>query len=176
MESQSYIQSKKENQHLILKILSNRYELLNTQTKTEVSLEELELYEELQLLRKCQIDGVFTTNWDLLAEKIFPKYEVYKGQQDVLYSNIMNIGEVYKIHGCCTEIQSMILTDEDYEDFNQKNAYLASKLITIFVEHPVIFIGYSLNDKNIRSILYSIALCRVKKLERCKKYLIFVIV
>lgn len=92
-----------------------------------------------------------------------------------LYSNIMNIGEVYKIHGCCTEIQSMILTDEDYEDFNQKNAYLASKLITIFVEHPVIFIGYSLNDKNIRSILYSIALCSGQEnLERLRNNLIFV--
>lgn len=174
---ESYIQSREENPQLDFKDSPLRYEIAKyLKSKTEdVPLESLGLYEELKLLKRCQIDGVITTNWDLLAEKIFPNYEVYKGQQDVLYSNIMNVGEIYKIHGCCTKIQSMILTDHDYEDFNKKNAYLASKLITIFVEHPVIFIGYSLNDKNIRSILYSIALCSGQEnLEKLRNNLIFV--
>lgn len=87
----------------------------------------------------------------------------------------MNIGEIYKIHGCSTDIHSMILTDNDYKDFNEKNAYLASKLITIFVEHPVIFIGYSLTDKNIKSLLHSIALCSGQdNLEKLRDNLIFV--
>ncbi len=52
-----------------------------------------------------------------------------------------------------------MLTDDDYRDFNERNTYLASKLITIFVEHPIIFIGYSLTDPNVSGMLKAIAAC-----------------
>lgn len=176
-EHESYEASRNEDPNLPFKDSPLRYEIAKyLKSKTEnVPLDSLALSQELELLKECEIDGVVTTNWDLLIEKIFPSYEVYKGQQDILYSNIMNIGEIYKIHGCCSDIQSMILTDSDYKDFNEKNAYLASKLITIFVEHPVIFIGYSLTDKNIKSLLHSIALCSGQEnLEKMRDNLIFV--
>ena len=114
---------------------------------------------ELEALAKCDVDGVITTNWDLLLERIFPSYKVYIGQKELLFSNPLSIAEIYKIHGCCSDPQSLILTDGDYADYNERNAYLAAKLITIFVEHPVIFIGYSLTDPNIRALLKSVAAC-----------------
>lgn len=99
------------------------------------------------------IDGIITTNWDLLLEKIFPKLKVYVGQSDILFKNPQEIGEILKIHGCCTRHNSLILSSTDYEGFNKRNPYLASKLISIFLEKPVIFLGYSIRDKNITDIL-----------------------
>jgi len=64
----------------------------------------------------------------------------------------------------------------DYENFNSKNAYLAAKLLSIFLENPVIFIGYSITDTNITDLLGLIAdmMESQEQLERLAKNLIFV--
>jgi hypothetical protein len=104
-----------------------------------------------------------------------PATAVYIGQQELLFSNPQSIGEIYKIHGCSSRSKSLVLTDGDYIDFNDRNAYLAAKLITIFVEHPIIFIGYSVSDQNIASLLLSIAKCIGERAaEQLKNNLIFV--
>ena len=117
--------------------------------------------EELNALKEVVIDGIITTNWDTLIEDIFheEKMKTYIGQKELLFSNNLEVNEIYKIHGCSTDPDSLVLTEDDYKEFNARNPYLASKLLTIFIEHPVIFIGYSLSDANIIGILESITAC-----------------
>jgi len=62
------------------------------------------------------------------------------------------IGEIFKIHGCITDPAGIVLTDDDYEDWNNKKKYLSAKLLTYFLEHPVLIIGYSAQDPNVLSI------------------------
>ena len=135
-----------------------------------------EYQNEIESLKTLNIDGIITTNWDTFLEQLYPDYEVYIGQQGLLFSNPQEIGEIYKIHGSATIPNSLVLTEHDYKKFDDKNAYLASKLITIFMEHPIIFIGYSLNDENIRSLLASIVRCvdNNHNLDKLRKNLIFV--
>ena len=131
--------------------------------------------EEIAALSKLNVDGIITTNWDTFLQSLFPDYRVYVGQDELLFSNPQSIGEIYKIHGCVNTPRSLVLTNEDYKDFNERNAYLAAKLITIFVEHPVIFMGYSLNDPNIISLLRAICACiGQEKLQQLNNNLIFV--
>lgn len=111
---------------------------------------------ELEALRSFNAEGIITTNWDSLLEDLFPGYKIYIGQQSVVRQTPQNIAEIYKIHGCCSDPNSLVLTEEDYQVFKDKQAYLAAKLITIFVEHPVIFLGYSVSDRNILDLLESI--------------------
>ncbi|RCX15621.1 SIR2-like protein [Fontibacillus phaseoli] len=132
---------------------------------------------EIEALKQVNIDGIITTNWDNLLEQIFEKEEFVKyiGQKELLFSDPKEINEIYKIHGCCSAPDSLILTEEDYKDFNDRNPYLAAKLLTIFVEHPVVFIGYSLSDNNIVSILESITNClTTENLHKLKDRLIFI--
>ena len=130
---------------------------------------------EIKLFKTSVIDGLITTNWDTFLEDTFEEYKVYIGQQELLFSESISIGEIYKIHGCITRPETIIVTEEDYEDYNAKNAYLAAKLLTIFVEHPIIFIGYSLSDTNIQQIIDSIVKCvDSKNLSKIKDRLIFV--
>lgn len=136
---------------------------------------ESEYKEEVALLSGLNVDGVITTNWDMFIEQLFPEHRTYIGQEELLFSNPQEIGEIYKIHGCATVPSSLVLTSDDYDDFNKKNTYLAAKLITLFVEHPIVFIGYSISDPNIRSLLTAISSCiGGGKVEQLRRNLIFV--
>lgn len=130
---------------------------------------------EIAAFSEIAVDGIITTNWDTLLEELFPEYRVFVGQQELLFSNPQSIGEIYKIHGSVSDPTSLVLTAEDYEEFSSKNPYLAAKLVTIFVEHPVIFIGYRIADPHIREIVTSIAQCLPQdKIAAFQKNLIFV--
>lgn len=130
---------------------------------------------EVELLAGLNVDGIITTNWDGFLEEVFPDYTVYVGQEQLLFSNPQQIGEIYKIHGCASAPSSLVLTNGDYQVFNDRNAYLAAKLITIFVEHPIVFMGYSLADKNIANLLRAIASCiGSDNIEKLRRNLIFV--
>ncbi|SDZ18784.1 SIR2 family protein [Tindallia californiensis] len=119
---------------------------------------------ELQSLKKAasrSINGVITTNFDTLIEDLFSdlEYEVYEGQQSLIFSPLNGIRDIFKIHGCCKKPDSITINHKDYTNFIKRNAYLSAKLITFFVEHPIIFLGYSITDNNIIKILESIVEC-----------------
>lgn len=133
------------------------------------------LNDEIEILKKAKINGVITTNYDLFTENIFPNFHVFKSQKELIFSSLQEVGEIYKIHGCCTEPNSIVLTEADYQKFSDQNAYLAAKLLTIFLEHPTIFIGYSVSDENIRNILRSVIKCLDKdQIAEIAKRLFFI--
>lgn len=116
--------------------------------------------EEIKVLREIcnkNISGIITTNYDsFLENNVAPDYKIYVGQEELIFSSIQSIGEIFKIHGSVTKPDSIILTRKDYLRFDRKCAYLAAKLMTVFVEYPIIFMGYSISDDNIRKILAAI--------------------
>ena len=167
-ESRNLMGQTMQNKTSALRFEISKYLLNLTKSKNYL------IQEEVAILKTLNMDGIITTNWDNFLEGIFPDYTVYTGQNELLFSNSQGISEIYKIHGCATKPESLVLTSDDYENFNQLNPYLASKLMTLFVEHPIIFIGYSLDDSNIRTLLHSISkVLDQKKLDKLSKNLIF---
>lgn len=121
--------------------------------------------DELNLLKKAtrSIAGIITTNYDTLMEELFNGYKVYEEQDDLLFTQFTGIGEIYKIHGSINHPESMILDANDYKQFNEKAKYLIAKILTIFGEYPVIFLGYSISDPDVRKIIRAIADCAGQK-------------
>lgn len=112
--------------------------------------------EEIELFRKLTPHAIVTTNYDSILENLFPKYVAITGQQIFNEKKSTNIGRILKIHGSVDEIEGIVIEKKDYELFFKKQIYLIAKIFTYFMEHPIIFIGYSLNDENIKSILYNV--------------------
>jgi len=137
----------------VLKIMAA--ERLNTFT-AHLMAQELDILREVG---RWRVSGVITTNYDCLLETLFPEFKVFVGQSDLIFHRTFEVGEIYKIHGSVDEPESMVLEESDYEKLTETQDYLAAKLLTIFMEYPIVFIGYSLNDPDIQSILKSIARC-----------------
>lgn len=114
---------------------------------------------EIEILTNIQPHAIITTNYDTFLENSFNEningddadYKVVIGEQ-VLRNQYQHLGEILKIHGCVTKPDSIVLTDSDYRDFNNRRRYLSSKLLTYLLEHPVLILGYGAGDSNVRQI------------------------
>lgn len=123
--------------------------------KNLISGKKSPVCEEINLLKNIHPHSIITTNYDQLLESIFPDYAPIVGQQ-ILYANHASIGEIFKIHGCVSDAESIVITRDDYNSFIKKKKYLSAKLLAFFAEHPLVFIGYSAEDANIKAILSDI--------------------
>ncbi|MFA6878296.1 MAG: SIR2 family protein [Fusobacterium sp.] len=145
----------KYNKNIYLKTLTAYY-IKNLVPDSLNKINEKKLKNELNALQKIIPHAIITTNYDNFLEKtLFPDYFPVIGQQ-ILRNSYANIGEILKIHGCSSKPSSLVLVEEDYKEFAIKKKYLSAKLFTYFIEHPLVFIGYSASDPNIKSILSDI--------------------
>ena len=125
--------------------------------------------DKLKELSVRNLAGVITTNYDDFLERQFQGYTRYIGQNELIFSSLQGVAEIYQIHGSVDKPASLVINEADYIDFSAKSKYLAAKLMTIFMEYPIIFMGYSLNDSNVVNIINSIVDCldstQLNKLE-----------
>lgn len=110
---------------------------------------------EIDALARIKPHAIITTNYDRMLEVIFPDYTPIIGQKILKGANF-SVGEIFKIHGCASDYDSIVFTTTDYDEFAKRKKYLSAKLLTFFNEHPLIFIGYQAGDPNIQAILSDI--------------------
>jgi hypothetical protein len=116
-------------------------------------LEEYKAYKAF--LNKTQI--VITTNYDTLIEDSVNSdsphgIRKYIGQKG-FFEPTLGWAEVYKIHGCIADPQSIVISQSDYDKFSKNSILISAKIISMLIHSPIIFMGYSLTDGNVRKIL-----------------------
>lgn len=103
------------------------------------------------------IEEIITTNYDTNIEFCF-KNEVsviHRGYDSL--NNIEKRNKLYKIHGCVNDQnKNIIITERDYQNFILENKYLFYKIFSLLTEKKLVFLGYSINDPNIRDLLNEI--------------------
>lgn len=135
------------------KVNISRFKLYLADLLKEVQIKESEQKEiaELKKARK-NISSIITTNYDCMIEQVF-SFNPLIGN-NILLSN--PYGSIYKIHGCVSQPEKIIITESDYEEFNCKYELIRAQLLSLFIHNPIIFIGYNIGDKNIKDILKTI--------------------
>lgn len=117
---------------------------------------EEELVSFKRFLNKTQI--VLTTNYDPLIENMYnsinPRNNIkkYIGQSG-FFEQTLGWAELYKLHGCIENPDSIVISKSDYDRFEKNSILISAKIISLLINSPIIFLGYSLTDMNIRKII-----------------------
>jgi hypothetical protein len=102
------------------------------------------------------INTVWTTNYDCLLEKSFQNrcFHVISSDNDLGKPRNVNELEIIKIHGGIKEdLEEIILTQQDYDNFVFKKPAIAQRLRATLLEKSILFIGYGYRDANIRTVM-----------------------
>jgi SIR2-like domain len=116
-------------------------------------------------LAKLHVPIAITTNYDCLLEACM--YEQNKTRPIVLtqadttqwlYLPDTPVATPYvlKIHGCIERTSTVVITEEDYLSFADRNPHVVRGLSEILARRPLLFVGYSLADWNIASVLWQL--------------------
>ncbi len=95
------------------------------------------------MLKKARI--ILTTNYDTFIEdtindkdkKVLKKYI---GQKE-LFRSESRYCELYKIHGCVSYSNTIVITEKDYEQYNKNSILITSKIVSNLLHSPIIFLG-----------------------------------
>ena len=128
----------------------SRFKIYISQLFTNLH-ERPEKQDELEKLNQASknISSVITTNYDNLIENVLYFKPVIGN--NILLSN--PYGSVYKIHGSIEAPENIVITADDYKKFDDKYNLIQAQVLSTFIYHPIIFLGYSLQDQNIRKLL-----------------------
>ena len=103
-----------------------------------------------------QISHVITTNYDLCFEHAYENrhYKVVKDADVTAYPK-QGCVTLYKVHGDVIYPETMLITNSDYTKFYQQDRenLVWNKIRSLMSEKSVLFIGYSLEDSNVKFTL-----------------------
>lgn len=140
-----YRRNKKDIKSVVAEIIN---ETVNEKTIDKEKLEELQAF-----FKKYPSVNIITTNYDtIFSDYILPNSSrvfVEGGPIPRLNSH----QNIFHIHGCITKPKSIVLTLNDYFNFQNSQNYFARKFFTLLQETTVCVLGYSLGDFNLNTIL-----------------------
>jgi len=95
--------------------------------------------------------SVLTTNYDTLLERAFEpdvRVRVCVDDGDLTRSARQDELELVHLHGVLTRPDTVVLAFEDYRQYPAKHPGMVAKVRQLFLQHPVLFIGFGVTDPN----------------------------
>jgi hypothetical protein len=98
---------------------------------------------------------IITTNFDKLIENTQnPNLKMYKviTKDKELLTKISN-NYIIKMHGDINNLKEVVLKESDYLTYQQNHILVEIFIKTLLMDHTFLFVGYSLNDYNLKLII-----------------------
>jgi len=98
---------------------------------------------------------IITTNYDRLLET---SESEFRAQYDVVIfdSDLLNTSKskyIIKMHGDVLRPETIVLKEQDYLQYSQTHILIELFIKALLADHTVLFLGYSLNDYNVKLIV-----------------------
>jgi hypothetical protein len=101
--------------------------------------------------------NVITTNYDTLIERALSEAgklcNTVVREKDLTRMQDVN---VVKIHGCITDVDRIVITEQNYYDWLISDSVIKTLVRLWFLQYPIVFIGFSLSDPNLRQLYYGL--------------------
>lgn len=98
---------------------------------------------------------IITTNYDKLIEICqstqVDNYDVVVMDKDLLCSNKKR--HIIKMHGDMSIPETIVLKEADYLQYSQNHVLIEMFVKSLLADHTILFLGYSMNDYNIKLII-----------------------
>lgn len=129
------------------------------------------------IILELQPKHIITTNYDKLIEntsnvnKIL--YKVIRKDEDLI--KIQNNNYILKMHGDIDFLKTIVLKEDDYLSYSQNHILIETFIKSLLLDHTFLFVGYSLNDYNLKLIIKwrdVIAEKYKASVEKCKSFII----
>lgn len=114
---------------------------------------------------------IITTNYDKLIEssssEFCKQYQVIISDKDLLLSEKNKY--IIKMHGDVSLQDTIVLKEQDYLNYSQNHVLIELFLKSLLTDHTILFLGYSLNDYNIKLIISWLNYMRTQNKALTKK-------
>ncbi|MGU8845008.1 SIR2 family protein, partial [Clostridium perfringens] len=142
-----------------LKIPQYYYNIFGAEEYKKVIKEELDINgqpnEIHELIFKLNPKHIITTNYDRLLEHTIIEqrmlFDVIAKDKDLLDSKKSNY--IIKMHGDIKDLDNIVLKENDYLNYSQNHILIETYIKSLLVCNTFLFIGYSLNDYNLKQII-----------------------
>lgn len=125
--------------------------------RSEIDIRQSEIH---RLIVQGRFHSIYTTNFDRWLEAAHDAY----GKPYVKISNVKDLARpvngarrIVKFHGDLDDADSMVLDETSYFERLGLESPLDIRLRADLLVHPVLFIGYSISDINIRLLFWKLA-------------------
>ena len=98
---------------------------------------------------------IITTNYDKLIESSneinSTVYSVIRKDDDLLTNNSEHY--IIKMHGDIDDTRTIVLKESDYLNYEYTHTLISTFIKSLLIDHTFLFVGYSLNDYNLKLII-----------------------
>jgi len=146
----------------LLSIPQYAYNRLNSQHEIQQHLidsltRDVRRSENHEIIARLPIGTLWTTNYDQLIEESYKEFgkrlDIKVDNGDLSTSLKDSDATLYKMHGCITHRNKIVLLKQDYEEYEETHNLFADKLRGDFIDKTFLFLGYSFSDPNIAAII-----------------------
>ena len=106
-----------------------------------------------ETLKKMNLNYIITTNYDKLIEDEFENkkiYDIITKDNELPYSKTNKA--IIKMHGDLKN-RNIVLKKSDYDNYEKNFPLISTFIKGLFTSNTILFIGYSLNDVNVKDII-----------------------
>ncbi|NBH70499.1 hypothetical protein D3Z51_00300 [Clostridiaceae bacterium] len=94
---------------------------------------------------------IVTTNFDTLLDQVAQGYEIIREDRDLLTG--VSAHYLLKLHGDICQPEKLVFKEDDYLHYSHTHRLMETFLKSLLIDHVFLFVGYSLNDYNLKTFV-----------------------